>query len=132
MHLTLELTPEEGSQLREQASQSGREMGQYVKDLIVHNLRPKPAAGRSRESMLLEIINQSFPVEFWKRFRALDRKRKRTTISAEELQELVAKTEQLEMANIERVKALIELSRHWQVDLDVLLKKLGPLNGKSF
>lgn len=132
MHLTLELTPEESSRLREQARRSGREMGQYAKDLITNNLQPQPAATRSRESVLLEIINQGFSAEFWKRFRSLDRKRKKMVISESELQELIAQTDQLEAANVERVKALIELSLHWKVDLDVLLKKLGPLNGKNF
>lgn len=132
MYLTLELTPEEGSQLHQQAVRLGRDMGQYAKDLITYNLRPQPATTRSRESVLLEIINQTFPVEFWKKFRALDKKRKKMNISEPELQELIEMTEKIEAANVERVKALIELSRHWEMDLDVLIKKLGPLNGKNF
>jgi uncharacterized protein len=40
--------------------------------------------------------------------------------------------DQLEALNVERVKALIELSKHWNTDLDTLIKKLGPLNGKNF
>lgn len=132
MHITLEFSPEEGTQLREQASRKGSDMGQYAKELIVNNLQVETSETRSKESLLLETINQGFPEVFWKRFRHLERKRKKYIISEPELQELIGLTEQIEAMNVERIKALIELSKHWQIDLDVLIKKLGPLNGKNF
>jgi hypothetical protein len=130
MHLELELTSEEGSLLRRQASLHGREMQQYAKELITKNLQP--ASVQPRESVLLQTINKTFSNEFWKRFRALDRKRRKASITEAELQELIAKTEELEAANVERVSALIDLSQYWQLDLDALIQKLGPLNGKNF
>jgi hypothetical protein len=60
------------------------------------------------------------------------RLRGQASITKAELQELIAKTEELEAANVERVSALIALSKYWQLDLDALIQKLGPLNGENF
>jgi hypothetical protein len=130
MHLTIEFTPEEGTRLSEKANRNGSDMGQYIKDLVVQNIQPKEAINRSKESILLETINKTFPDIFWKKYKSLLRKRNKYTISEIELQELISLTDQIEVLNLERVNALIELSEHWDIDLDVLIKKLGPLNGK--
>ena len=58
MHITLEFSPQEGTQLREQASRKGSDMGQYPKELIVNNLQVETSETRSKESLLLETINQ--------------------------------------------------------------------------
>jgi hypothetical protein len=130
MHLTIEFTTEEGTRLSEQANRNGSDMGQYIKDLVVQNIQPNEANNRSKESVLLETINKTFPIVFWKKYKSLLRKRNKYNISEIDLQELITLTDQIEALNLERVKALIELSKHWDIDLDVLIKKLGPLNGK--
>jgi hypothetical protein len=93
MHLTIEFTTEEGTRLSEQANRNGSDMGQYIKDLVVQNIQPKEANNRSKESVLLETINTTFPDIFWKRYKSLLRKRNKYTISEIDLQELITLTD---------------------------------------
>jgi hypothetical protein len=41
-------------------------------------------------------------------------------------------TDQLEAANVERIKALIELAALRNTDLELLMEELGLLYGKNF
>jgi hypothetical protein len=133
MHLTIELPPDLEMQLREQARRHGKGLEQYVAGLI----KDRAAAQKSKtqpltaeETRLFEKINRGFTDEFWKRLRALDKKRRQAKLTEQERQELITMTEQLEAANVERLRALTELAAMKNMELDTLMKELGLSNGR--
>lgn len=77
------------------------------------------------ESELLQKINRPVPVALRERFNLLNEKLQEEIISPEEHQEFLQLVEQIEVADAERVKQLIELSRLRRVSLDVLMQDLG-------
>ena len=60
----------------------------------------------------------------------LDQKRREETLSELELKELIDMTDIIEAANVDRIKALVELANIRQIDLDTLMIQLGLMNGK--
>jgi hypothetical protein len=133
MHLTIELPYDLETQLREQALKKGKALNQYITGLIQEKIsspKPKPPSLTTEETRLFQIINKGFSDEFWTQLRSLDKKRQKSTISDTERAELTLMTEQMEVANLERLKALIELAEIRQTDLDTLMTQLGLINGK--
>lgn len=133
MHLTIELPYDLETQLREQALKKGKALNQYITGLIQEKIsspKPKPPSLTTEETRLFQIINKGFTDEFWTQLHSLDKKRQKLTISETERAELTSMTEQMEVANLERLKALIELAAIRQTDLDTLMTQLGLTNGK--
>lgn len=133
MHLTIELPYDLETQLREQALKKGKALNQYITGLIQEKIsspKPKPPSLTTEETCLFQIINKGFTDEFWTQLHSLDKKRQKLTISETERAELTSMTEQMEVANLERLKALIELAAIRQTDLDTLMTQLGLTNGK--
>ncbi|NET48043.1 MAG: hypothetical protein F6K09_04805 [Merismopedia sp. SIO2A8] len=69
-----------------------------------------PNAVPITEVQLLQQVNIGFSVDWWSRYRALVAERQAETISEQHLSELLEMSEALEMANVNRVKALGELA----------------------
>jgi hypothetical protein len=133
MHLTIELPYDLETQLREQALKKGKALNQYITGLIQEKIsspKPKPPSLTTEETRLFQIINKGFTDEFWTQLHSLDKKRQKLTISETEREELASMTEQMEVTNLERLKALIELAAIRQTDLDTLMTQLGLTNGK--
>ena len=133
MHLTIELPYDLETQLREQAHQKGKALNQYITSLIQDKIgTPKPTTSTltADETRLFNIINKGFADEFWTKLHSLDRKRLQLTLTETDRAELLTMTEQMEVANLERMKALIELAEIRQTDLDTLMTQLGLTNGK--
>lgn len=76
------------------------------------------------EAQLLKKINQGLPLEIQKRFRELNAKRKAETLTPEEHQELLRLIDQIESANVKRVKYLAELAGIRGVTLTALMEDL--------
>lgn len=92
--------------------------------LALQARRRAPNLSRT-ESELLQKINQPIATIVRERFNLLNEKLQEGTISPEEHQEFLQLVEQIELADAERVKQLIELSRLRRVSLDVLMQDLG-------
>ncbi len=133
MHLTIELPYDLETQLRVQAQQKGKALNQYITGLIQEKINsPKPATSTltAEETRLFKIINKGFSDDFWTKLNSLNKKRQEFTLAESERQELIEMTEALDAVNLERMKALIELSTIRQIDLDILMNQLGLNNGK--
>jgi uncharacterized protein YqeY len=134
MHLTIELPNDLETQLREQAQQKGKALNQYIAGLIREKVsppKPKISSLTADETRLFQVINKGFSTDFWTKLRYLDKKRQEMTLTESENIELIEMAEKMESANVERLKALIELAAIRQIDLDILMTQLGLNNGKQ-
>ena len=133
MHLNIELPYDLETQLREQAQQKGKALNQYITGLIQEKMdssRPKTSPLTADETRLFQTINKGFSDEFWNNLHNLNNKRQQAILTKSERQDLIVMTEKLEMTNLERMKALIELAAIRKTDLDTLMTQLGLMNGK--
>ena len=134
MHLNIELPYDLETQLREQAQQKGKALNQYIMGLIqekMNSSRPKTPSLTVDETRLFQTINKGFSDEFWNKLHDLDKKRQQAVLTESERQDIIAMTEELEITNLERMKALIQLAAIRQTDLDTLMTQLGLMNGKD-
>ncbi len=133
MHLTIDLPFDVENQLRAQAQQTGKALNQYITGLIKEKIQPphsKTTALSAEETHLFQTINKGFSTEFWSQLHNLDKKRRAEKLSEKECQELISMTEQMEIANLERLNAIIALANIRQTDIDTLMTELGISNGK--
>lgn len=91
--------------------------------LALRAKRRSPSLSQA-ESELLSKINQGLPSEFWERVDQLRVKQDEDTLTSEERSELIALTEKIEVANVERVKLLGELADLRDVPLSKLIQDL--------
>ncbi|AEE49413.1 hypothetical protein [Haliscomenobacter hydrossis] len=138
MELTIELNNDLEHKLRDQAKLKGLDLGQYIAMLIQE--KAVPVKGKIattpplsiRETELFEKINYGFSVDFWQKLKELNQKRSAMQIREDERLALISMTDQLEQANVLRIKALIELAALRNTDLEQLMDELGILYGKDF
>jgi hypothetical protein len=74
---------------------------------------------------LLQQINRGVSAEVRQRYEDLNDKLHDETITPDEHQELLKLIEQIELADAERMRHLIDLAQLRQVSLDTLLDQLG-------
>ena len=128
MTLTLELKPELEAQLQEAAGNSGLDAVGFVQKLLEENLF-RSRAGNSllshQEAKLLQQINRGVAPETWQEYHDLVAKRRAETLTPEEQSRLVVLSDQVEIANAERIGYLIELSRLQNKTLPDVMAQLG-------
>lgn len=76
------------------------------------------------EAQLLKKINKGLPPGIQKRYKELNAKRRAETLTSEEHQELLQLIDQIEYANVERIKNLAKLARIRGITLTALMKDL--------
>jgi hypothetical protein len=74
---------------------------------------------------LIDKINKGLPSSFWEHYRALVYKRETGVITSEELEVLIALSDQAEAHSAERSTWLTELSQQQQVPVRTLMAQLG-------
>jgi hypothetical protein len=131
MTLTIDLKPEMEAALREEAAKAGLAADHFAQRTLEERLK-QPVNGRSdvphlsyEESDLLQKINQGLPTETWEKYDVLREKFRAETLTPEEHAELIAISNQIEIAHARRMEYLVELSRLRQVPLRKLMKQLG-------
>lgn len=77
------------------------------------------------ETLLLEQITIGFQDEFWERYNFLQNKLKQSTLTAEEHEDLISLSDQIEEKNATRISLLSELSKLKKMDLEELMNQLG-------
>jgi len=121
--IELEVKPEQLVKAAEQLPQE--ELDQLVDDLLMLRARRiAPSLSRTEAELLLK-INQWFPEETWRRYRELIEKRDDFTLTEAEYAELLDLSYEVEAANVERIKGLIELATLRGVSLDEVMDQLG-------
>ncbi len=79
----------------------------------------------NRESDLLKEINLGVSTDTWAEYHTLIAKRQAETLTDEEQQQLIGISDRLEIANVRRMKALIELSDLRGQSLSTVMQELG-------
>jgi hypothetical protein len=79
----------------------------------------------NRESDLLKEINLGVSTDTWAEYHTLIAKRQAETLTDEEQQQLIGISDRLEIANVRRMEALIELSDLRGQSLSTVMQELG-------
>jgi hypothetical protein len=79
----------------------------------------------SKESDLLKEINLGVSTDTWTKYHTLIAKRQAEILTGEEQQQLIEISDRLELANVRRMKALIELSHLRGQSLSTVMQELG-------
>lgn len=137
MQVTIEINKDVASKLHNQAQKNGVDLGQYISML----LQEKESTAKLKkinkqvlsqeETQLFHKINYGFSEAFWARFQTLKEKREQKQLTEADRLELIAITDEMEEANVERIKALIELAQIRKTDLEHLMTELGILYGQN-
>ncbi|MGQ0591465.1 MAG: hypothetical protein ACT4QB_02135 [Gammaproteobacteria bacterium] len=127
MTLTIEITPELESQVREQATRRGLGAGEYITTILREYLRHSPDTPclPEAEAHLLQQINEGLPPELWRRYNELIAKRRAETLTPDERVTLIALSDQVEARNARRIQHLVELAHCRQMALPALMQQLG-------
>lgn len=128
MTVTIHLTPDLESRLRDRAARNGMDFDAFVSEAVEQRLRevaadPPPLS--ADETKLLLEINRGLPAERWARYHALAAKRRAESLTADEHRELVAISGQIEIADAKRLGHLIELAKLRRTSLQSLMDDLG-------
>jgi hypothetical protein len=92
--------------------------------------RRAPSLPKTEAELLLK-INQGIPADLQKRYNELVAKRRATTLSPDEYEELLRLTDEVEKLQARRVKNLAELASLRKVSLSKLMDDLG-INGPGY
>ncbi len=124
MTLEIEMTPELEQQLQQAAQKAGVTPDAYIVRLLQQNLKPTYKLP-DNEVELLQRIDRSLSHIEWQRYSDLLSKRNAQTLTPTEHNELIAISEQIELANAHRIEALGELSRIRNTNINDLIGELG-------
>lgn len=126
MAITIKLNPEIEEKLRKLANNEGTNLSKFISKFIEKQFPKKQDSRVSKEEAdLLKKINLGFSNDFWKTYKILVQKRQREEISEPELKKLIQMTHELEIANAERIKNLVALSKIRGISLEELMSDLG-------
>lgn len=128
--ITIELPVEMVQQLELRAKQQGLDPRQLASDMIVQLLGKPLAETETSEVDLLQRVNLGFGDDWWARYRLLIGLRQAETLSEDEQLELIEMSDALELANVDRVKALIAIAHLRGCDVTEVMNSLGiPSHG---
>lgn len=128
MPFFLEIEPELEQQLQVAAGQAGLTPDKYIVDTLQQRLQhnqsriPHLSADEAR---LFNQINQSLAAIQWQRYHELVTKRDDETLTAPEQAELIALSDQIEVANVQRMTAILELAQLRMTTPTALMHALG-------
>lgn len=126
--ITLQLSPELEEQLRAEAAKQGINPDRYILNALQDRLQlsHSPTAAVSKaEAALLDQINLGLSVDRWQEYHDLIAKRRAETLTEAEHATLIAISDEIEQANVQRVHALIALAQLRDTDVSALMQDLG-------
>ncbi len=104
---------------------SAPDLERFVAQVLRLEARRKAASLSNRETELLLKINQGLPESLNERYRTLQSKLQAEKLAAEERRELSRLIAQREKLQAQRLEALSELARMWNLTLRGVMKQLG-------
>ena len=131
MAIVIELAPELENQIRQAAAQSGLSPDTYILESVQARLHAAPThfARTKRlpdaEADLLQKINQRLSQISWLSYRELLAKRQAETLTSTEQTELIAFSDQIEEANVQRMTDVAALAHLCKTTMPTLMKELG-------
>ncbi len=128
MDINIQISPELESYLRREAEGRGMSLDRHIVE-VLETVRPNAPGSAKRlsaqETDLLQKINAAIPAKTWLQYRALVEKKAAYSISPSELQELIQLTNQIEVANAERIVLLGKLAQLRGISLRQVMQDLG-------
>lgn len=106
------------------AQLDSQELEKFSFSVMALNARRKAPSVSLEESQLLTRINHGVPTEVRMRYQLLNEKLHEDQITADEHQELLGLIDQIEMADAERLRALIELARVRGTSVEAVMQQL--------
>ncbi|MCF8246430.1 MAG: hypothetical protein K9J37_12160 [Saprospiraceae bacterium] len=103
----------------------------FVKQVSLLRSKKQVAGKQTKESALLEKINNGFPVEKWTKMQVLDDKMESSGIDEKEMEALTALTEEYEHFTVQRLRWIKKLALLRNVSIDKIIAELGMTNGKA-
>ena len=132
MNVTLKFSNDFETHIKREAKQANLDIPAFLMSALRNYLgyhQPQTQEHPDRlskiESDLLQKINLGFSEDEWERYHALIEKRDDEVITSEELEELIALSNELEKANAHRLSHLIELADYRQISVKALMEELG-------
>lgn len=126
--ITLQLPPELEQQLRTEAAKQGINPDRYIlnalQDRLQTSLHLAPALSKT-EADLLEQINLGLSSDRWEEYHSLMAKRRAAILTEAEHARLIAISDEIEEANVPRIRALIALAQLQGRDISTLMQDLG-------
>ncbi len=104
---------------------STKELEQFVERVLLLQAQRRAPALPPKEAALLQKINNGVAPAVRERYRELNTKLLVEAITEEEHAEFLAIVDQIELADAERLQALIELARLRSLPVDQLMGQLG-------
>ncbi len=101
------------------------ELDDFVQRVLILRARRRAPALDLTEAQLLQRINQELPRDNRDRYRELMKLRDAQALTAEQYQELLQLTDQVEKSQANCVEALVELAQLRNVSVDQLMDQLG-------
>ena len=128
MTVTIDLTPELETELRDEAAQEGTDLSVLILNTLrerrPRNRRAAPHLSKEESELLLK-INAGLPDETWKRHRILDKRRQAETLTSEEHTELLQLNDEIEEDSVQRIRHVAELAKLRGKPLEEMMKSLG-------
>ncbi|MDQ2807137.1 MAG: STAS/SEC14 domain-containing protein [Chloroflexota bacterium] len=123
VHIEAQLSKDELLQAGQQLDTPDLE--QFVAEVVlIQGRRRAPSLSRAETELLLK-INEDVPAKLQRPYKALIAKRRAGTLQADEQEELLRLTEQVEQIEVRRVESPVELAQLRGVGLTELMQSLG-------
>jgi hypothetical protein len=124
MSITINLVHDLETRVRRAAKQEGVAPDAYVANVLQRHLREQTVALPAVESALLQQINIGLSDREWQHYEQLRTRLTAATLESKDQAELVALTDRIEAANVQRISALIQLAELRNTTLDALMDQL--------
>ncbi len=128
MSILIQIKPSIEDRLRETAFKKGLKLDQFISQFLENTFSDVPPSRPSvsaREAALLQKINLEIAPETWHLYENLKKKFQKGKITEKELTQFQDITEQVEIANVNRIEVLAELAQLRNVSLREVMAQLG-------
>lgn len=117
--------------VKEAANLEFQDYQKFIKQVSLLRSKQQIAGKQSKESALLEKINNGFSVEKWTKMQELDEKMEVSSINEEEMKELTALTNAYEQFTVQRLGWIKKLALLRNISIEKIMTELGMSNGKA-
>ena len=124
MMITLDLTSELADEIQNVAKQAGIQFDKYVVSILKRHLYKRTISVPEPETELLQQINLGLSEPTWQHYYLLREKLEKHIMQPDEQQELIGITDQMEKANVRRMKALFKLAKVRNTTVEALMDDL--------
>ena len=128
MSILIQVKPSIEDRLREIAFKKGLKLDQFISQFLENNFADAPALQPSvsaREAVLLQKMNLDITPETWHLYEIFKKKFQEDQLTEAELVQFQDITEEIEIANVNRIEVLAELAQIRNVSLGVVMAQLG-------